>query len=326
MSLWDILTQVFGMIGQRQQQQAAPAPAPEPPPAPQPPPAPAGQQAGPSPNRFGTFIIPDVYPPDLDNPHTPQLDLPPFQVLPGLVVQEKEVIGCYVKASEGLGWGAQNEDWFRKSWQAMRQVGGAKYGVDWFRGAYHFLRFSMDGARQADYFCNLIEQAGGWGEGDLMPWVDVEEGGQGSWASDPKTGVHRKLESIKDPGELARLATSVTKCTTDFVARVKQRFPGIHVGVYGRGVFRDLHMTHARFGADAVCNPAYTRTMPPMDAYGWPLEDVVEWQLCGDGEVYASGYPSVIPGWGKTDYSTVINGSRRVGLADVRKRCLAYPR
>lgn len=272
------------------------------------------------PNRFGTFIIPDVYPSDLDDPHTPQVELPPFNVLPGLTVMDKEVIGCYVKCSEGLGWGIRNEDWFRRCWPEIRRVGGDRYGVDWFRGCYHFLRFQQDGAMQADYCLNLIEQAGGWGEGDLMLWVDVEEGGQGNWAGG------ERLEAITDPAKRARLANEVTRCTTAFVTRVKARYPGMRVGIYGRGVFRDLQMVSCRFSADGVANPAYTEHMPSMQAYGWPLEDVVEWQLCGDGVVYAKGFPSKIPGWGATDYSVVINGAQRVGMADVRRRCLARPR
>ena len=264
-------------------------------------------------NRFGTFIIPDIYPPDLGQ-H------PPFSVLPGLVVSDKEVIGCYIKCSEGLGWGASNEAWFRRSWAEIKAVGKDRYGVDWFRGAYHFLRFDTSGAKQADYFCDLIESAGGWAPGDLMPWVDVEEGGQGSWAGG------EKLEVIKDQAKRRRLAMEVTNCTMAFISRVKERYPGIKVGVYGRGVFRDLQMSNARFGADGACNPAYTQHMPPMDQYGWPLADIVEWQLCGDGEVYANGFPSLLPGWGKTDYSVVINGAQRTGLVDVRKRCLARSR
>lgn len=277
--------------------------------APAPPPIPAG----PSPDRYGNFIIPDVYPGDLG-------ENPPFHVLPGLRILDKEVIGCYVKCSEGLGWGARNEDWFRRAWRRIREVGGTRYGVDWFRGCYHFLRFQQDGARQADYCLDLIDSAGSWAEGDLMLWVDVEEGGQGTWAGG------EQLEAIGDPSKRRRLAMEVTRCVTDFITRVKQRQPGMQVGLYGRGLFRDLGMTQCRFGADAVCNPAYTKSMPPMDGYGWPLEDVVEWQLCGDGQVFVPGYPSEIPGWGKTDYSTPINGSRRVGLADVRRRCLARGR
>lgn len=264
-------------------------------------------------DRSGTFIIPDVYPGDLGgNPN--------FAALPGLVTLDKEAIGCYVKASEGTAWGASDESWFRRSWQAVREAGGARYGDDWFRGCYHFLRFQQDGALQADYMLDLVNSAGGWGPGDLMPWVDVEEGGQGTWAGG------ERLEDIKDPAKRARLTGEVTACVTSFVSRVKQRYPGMRVGVYGRGLFRDLGMTACRFGADAACNPAYTVTMPSMAQYGWPLEDVVEWQLCGDGEVHAKGFPSLLPGWGRTDYSVVLNGSKRVSMGDVRRRCLAYPR
>lgn len=272
------------------------------------------------PNRFGTFIIPDVYPQDLDDPHTAALDVPPFRALPGLVAMDREVIGCYVKASEGLGWGARNEDWFRRCWPEVRVAGGARYGTDWFRGCYHFLRFQLDGEAQADYFLDLVESAGGWGEGDLMPWVDIEEGGQGVWAGG------ERLEDIRDIAKRGRLANEVTRCATAFVTRVKARRPGTRVGVYGRGLFRDLQMVSCRFSADAACNPAYTEHMPPMDAYGWPLSDVVEWQLCGDGEVHARDFPSLLPGWGRTDYSVVVNGAQRIGTADVRRRCLATPR
>lgn len=272
-----------------------------------------GSAAPQLPNRFGTFIAPDVYPGDLGQN-------PPFHVLPGLTVMDKEVVGCYVKASEGLGWGAANEEWFRRCWRELRTVGGPRYGVDWFRGCYHFLRFQQDGAAQADYFMGLVESAGGWDVGDLMPWVDVEEGGQGSWAGG------ERLETVVDQVKRRRLARDVTECVTSFVTRIKERRPGIRVGVYGRGLFRDLGMTQCRFGADAVCNPAYTEHMPPMDQYGWPLSDVTEWQLCGDGEVHARSYPSLLPGWGKTDYSVFLNGAQRCGTADIRRRSLALPR
>lgn len=271
------------------------------------------------PNRFGTFIAPDVYPRDLDNPRTPVIELPPFSVLPGLVVMDKEVVGCYVKASEGLGWGSANEDWFRRCWRELRTVGGSRYGTDWFRGCYHFLRFQQDGARQADYFMDLIESAGGWDVGDLVPWVDIEEGGQGTWSGG------ERLERVVDQAKRRRLVREVTDCASAFVSRVRERRPGIKVGVYGRGLFRDLGMTACRFGADVVCNPAWTERMPPMDGYGWPLADIVEWQLCGDGAVAARGFPSELPGWGKTDYSAFINGAQRCGTADIRRRCLAHP-
>jgi GH25 family lysozyme M1 (1,4-beta-N-acetylmuramidase) len=265
-------------------------------------------------NRYGTFIIPDVYPLD------PTGATPPFQVLPGLNVEGKEVVGCYIKASQGTGWAPQYEQWFRTNWQRMAAVrDGRPTGTEFHRGTYHFLVFLQDGAAQADYFADLIQSAGGWGEGDLMPWVDVESGGQGAWDH----GVEDL--STLDTVTKAKLAADVTRVTTAYIARLKQRFPGIRVGLYGRGIFRDLAMTSCRFGADAVCNPAYTSHPPSMITYGWPLSDMVEWQLAGDGQVAAVGFPVTIPGWGVTDYSVYVNGSLRTGLQDLYQRCLAFP-
>lgn len=262
------------------------------------------------PNRTGTFIVTDIYPRDL-GPN------PPYHVLPGLKFSSgKEIVGCIIKASEGLGWGAANEKWFKRGWAEIKKVGGDKYGADWFRGCYHFLRFSVDGAKQADYFCDLVDSAGGWGDGDLMPLLDIEEGGQGSWAPGP-------LEKC-DKVTKKRLADEVTTCATAFVKRFKER-TGLRIAIYGRGLFRDLEMKSCKFGADAVTNPAYTRIMPRMEQYGIPLDFITNWQLCGDGLVVANGFNGNIPGWGKTDYSVYVDGANVTTLESFRRRCLAKP-
>jgi GH25 family lysozyme M1 (1,4-beta-N-acetylmuramidase) len=263
---------------------------------------------GPDLDAHKVLIVPDVYPADLDNPKTKFIELPPFEALVGLKYANLEVAGCYVKASEGLGWGAANEDWFVRSWRRMAEV-GLKH-----RGAYHFLRFQSSGMAQADYFLRIIDKAGGWDGNELMPMVDVEEGGQGSWAS-------MKLEKV-DHQTRYRLAAQVTNCVSTFVERVKMK-TGKRVCVYGRGVFRDLQMTGCLFGADSVCNPAYTKQMPRMEAYGVPLEKVSLWQLCGDGYVVADGYPSSIPGWGATDYSVHLNADKTTSWRTFYEKCLA---
>lgn len=265
------------------------------------------------PDRPGTFIIPDIYPQDL-GPH------PHFEGLPGNVVMGKEVVGCYIKCSEGTGW--SGESWFLQNWPRLRALTNDSF----FAGVYHFLRFTADGAAQADYLCNLVERAGGLGEWALAVWVDVEEGGQGHWADDPKTHLPRKLEKITDPAERTRLANEIRTCTSAFISRMRQRMPGVQVGLYGRGVFRDLEIRDANYGQDLVCDPAYTATMPSMDAYGIPLSKIPEWQICGDGQVYRAGFPSLIPNWGRTDYTVVIDGANPTTLATVRRRCLARPR
>jgi GH25 family lysozyme M1 (1,4-beta-N-acetylmuramidase) len=236
-----------------------------------------------------------------------------------MVVSGKEVVGCVVKASEGVGWGPTNEAWFKRSWQKVREVAGARYGSDFFRGCYHFLLISVDGTKQADYFCDQVDAAGGWGDGDLMPWVDIEEGGQGHWAP-------QKLETITDPTLRKTLSDQVTACATAFISRFKSR-TGLRIAVYGRGVFRDLQMTNCKFGSDSAVNPAYTQTMPRMEQYGVPLDDISLWQLQGTGngnQAVSPGFPSVFPGWGAMDYSVYIDGPRKTTLKTLRDRCLAH--
>lgn len=260
------------------------------------------------PDRQGTFLICDIYPFDFKNE-------PPFDLLPGLTVDGKEVVGCVVKSSEGTGWGKDNEDWFKKSWARLRTVAGARYGVDFFRGCYHYLRFEADGAKQADYMCDLVDAAGGWDSGDLMPWVDIEEADQGNWAP-------QRLQTIADAALRQRLADAVTACATAFVQRFKQR-TGLRIAVYGRGVFRDLQMTNCTFGSDAAVNPAYTATIPRMEKYGVPLDDIIFWQIGGDDGPVNPNFPKTLGGWGTHDYSVYIDGARPTTLKTLRTRCLA---
>ena len=274
------------------------------------PPVPESDSAG-DPDRTGTFLIPDIYPLDL-GPN------PPFNVLPGLVASGKEVVGCVVKASQGVGWGKSNEAWFQRAWQQLRDVAGDRYGIDFFRGCYHYLELAGDGAAQADYFCDLVDAAGGWDTGDLMPWVDLEEGKPGSQFP----SVHVRFETITDAGLRRQLADQVTASATAFITRFKAR-TGLRIAVYGRGIFRDLHMTSCKFGSDASVNPAYTAIMPRMEQYGVPLDDIILWQLNGDGTVATPGFPSALPGWGATDYSVYIDGPRKTTLKSLRERCLA---
>jgi len=156
-----------------------------------------------------------------------------------------------------------------------------------------------------------------------MPWVDVEEGGQGTWAP-------QKLETIGDPVLRQRLADQVTTCATAFIARFNER-TGLRIAVYGRGVFRDLQMTNCKFGSDSAVNPAYTARMPPMDKYGVPLDDISLWQVQGTPEkgkigsnrAQVPGYPWELGKWGQVDYSVYIDGPRPTTLKSLRDRCLA---
>jgi GH25 family lysozyme M1 (1,4-beta-N-acetylmuramidase) len=305
MAFWDFIVKLFSGL-------KVPAPTPtvtptEPPPVQVPPPSTVPSIDF---DRAGTFLVADIYPPDLGL-H------PNYPALVGHSYEGKEFVGVVLKAGEGLGWGALNERWFQDNYRMLKTVGGERYGRDWFRGAYHFLRFTIDGAKQADYFVDQIEKAGGFDEGVLMPWVDAEEGGQGNWAGG------EKLENIKDTVKRARLAGEVRSCITAFVRRFKER-TGMRIAVYGRGLMRDLQMTNCNFGEDAYVNPAYTRTMPGMDQYGVPLSKIKLWQLCGDGEVFCPGFPKgMIKGWGAEDYSVYIDGANPTNLVGFRRDNLA---
>ena len=202
------------------------------------------------------------------------------------------------------------------AWRELGRISSPEF----FRGCYHFLRFSADGSRQADYLCDIVERAGGWGEWDMMPWVDIEAGGQGAfWEGHNPNSLDKLPEA-----ERAKFAKSISGCASAFVARFKER-TGLRIAVYGRGLFRDRGMRSCLFGADAASNPAYTPQMPPEDQYGIPLGKITDWQVCGDGDVYDLGFPSMIPGWGRTDYSVYVDGhpGQPTSLSSLRQRTLA---
>ena len=184
-----------------------------------------------------------------------------------------------IKATEGLHY---SPPWFRDNWPAIRAVAGERYGVDFFRGCYHYLRFELGGAAQAAFFCDAIDAAGGWGPGDLFPVVDVERAGN--------------VNCTKQ---------DVVRCVTDFVAELKQR-TGREVILYAGSLLADLGITD-HFGCSYLWIARYTPTLPKdkIERIGWDLSQVFAWQYCGDGESYLEGYPCSSP-IGKTDISAVL--------------------
>lgn len=261
-------------------------------------------------------LTPDCYPPDFGG------RVPPVAALMATAApingHPADLGGLYLKATEGLGWGLPNETWFLDTVHAYRAAAGPRYGVDRFVGGYHFLRFSADGAAQADYHARVLKAAGLPDAGALAIMVDVEEGGQNNWAPG-------RLETLT-PATKHRLAGEVTTCVTAFVTRTRELFPGARVFVYGRGVFRDLGMTSCLFGADGIANPAYTAAMPRMEQYGVEIGKIVQWQLCGDGSVACPGFPSTIPGWGATDYAVHTAGYDHSTWSTFFARALAFSR
>src|SRR6187402_511332 len=72
--------------------------------------------------------------------------------------------GAIVKVSEGIGGITARQTtlgrWFRRQWPEIRAAAGARYGVDFFRGGYHYLLVGVDAAAQADHYLQRIERAG----------------------------------------------------------------------------------------------------------------------------------------------------------------------
>jgi hypothetical protein len=206
--------------------------------------------------------------------------LPPWHRL----ADAPDCAGAILKATEGVIY--PRASWFVDNWPRLRAAGGARYGLSWFRGAYHFLIFARAGVAQADHYLDAVERAGGWDRGDLLPIVDVERVGEG----------HPNYRATRG---------QVVDVVSAWVERVKVR-TGRDVVLYGRGAMRDLGIT-SRMGAARLWNPAYTRSMPATTSIGWPAERVALWQYT-DGKTNLTPYPTTVPGFGAVDASAFLGG------------------
>ena len=202
------------------------------------------------------------------------------------VGKQSGFFGAIIKATEGLYY---FPDWFKTNWALLGSdsVTGREYGNDWFRGAYHFLKFTQDGKAQAEYYLNAVEEAGSWGKGDIWPIVDVELGGE------------------KNSNQNAT-AAQIIDCTTAWAEHVRAQ-TGRQVMLYGNGAMRDRHITD-RMGCDWLWLPRYTATLPKeiYERAGWSIDRLVLWQYCGDGTAYLAGYPREVPDFGKVDISALV--------------------
>lgn len=206
--------------------------------------------------------------------------------------------GAIVKATEGVTYAP---DWFAHQWRALRNVAGERYGADWFRGAYHFLKFDVDGAKQAEWYALAVDRAGGWGVGDLWPIVDVELGSERN-ANQRATGPQ------------------IVACVRAFAARIRELL-GRDVVLYGNGAMRDRRITE-RMDCDWLWCPRYTAHLPAFvyERAGWSPDRLVWWQYGGDGSAQLAGYPAFPPGFGKCDVSALVHGG---GLEWLRSRLWA---
>jgi len=209
-------------------------------------------------------------------------------------------VGAIIKAYDGVSF--NDGGWFARHWPAIRDAGGDNYGKRWFRGAYHFLEFMRDGAAQADAYLAAVDAAGGWDAGDILPIIDVEQGG----ATHPNRSASKQ---------------QVIDCATACADRIRA-VTGRRVILYGRGAMRDLGITD-KMGCDLVWNPAYTAQMVIHGLEAFTLEDIVLWQYCGDGTAAIQSLPSTVPKFGPCDLSVFVKGAQTPTLQMVRDNLLS---
>jgi GH25 family lysozyme M1 (1,4-beta-N-acetylmuramidase) len=201
--------------------------------------------------------------------------------------------GAIIKCTEGVGYAPP---WFTRNWPMVREAGGDRYGVDWFRGCYHYIRINEDPIKQAQLFLAMVEKAGGWAVGDLWPMVDVEG------KNNPVSPGKAKIED----------------CVSTWAGEV-ERATGRKPMLYGNIYLAENGVT-SHMGCQTLIVARYTPTLPPTIynriGWTWSGQPTVEpptlwgWQLCGDGTVLAAGYPSESP-IGAVDYTAmiVVNGA-----------------
>lgn len=219
-----------------------------------------------------------------------------------VLVKDERYVGAIIKATEGIVYG--HTDWFIKNWKLIKNVASDRYGRDWFRGCYHYLKFNQSGETQADYYLKVIEKAGGWDDGDILPIVDVE------------LGSERSSNQKASKEEIERV-------TGAFVKRVKQ-VTGREVILYGRGAMRDKGIT-SRMGCKWLWDPQYgpKLSVDAIERVGWTLDDTPLWQYT-DGDVGATKtlrgaeLPQLIPGFGRVDASVFIGGN----ISDLRRKLI----
>lgn len=188
--------------------------------------------------------------------------------------------GAIIKASEGS---THKPAWFVESWPKVKSGGGPRYGIDWFRGAYHYLRImSSSPTTQAQAYLAQVEAGGGWSDGDLWPIVDVEKGG--------------------NEGATKTQVIDVCSRFAETILRETGRAPML----YGGSWLRELGIRD-RMGCQLLWVPRYTATLPATTytSLGFDLSNTWGWQYTDGTTCKLANYPCTTP-IGKLDISTVI--------------------
>lgn len=252
------------------------------------------------------YLMIDLYPWDLDNPATLQLDDPDW----ARIFSNPEVVAVVLKTTDGLLY--NDSGWFNRNFRAITKLFGGDRGVDRFAGGYHFHQFLIDGVKQGDFYVDALQKAGHRVD-DIVPIVDVESGGE---RHPNRKATHQQI----------------VQNVSSFVERVKA-LTGRSVMLYGRNTMWEFNIT-TRFGCDRVWNPSFTRYMDsrgltwnhPVGFGGpWALSDIKWWQCIGDGngDSTITHLPLVLKEIGKgVDISVAINGAKAATIKTVRASLL----
>lgn len=255
------------------------------------------------------LIIPDVYWREFHSREKPDdfssryYRKPKWNKLVG--ASDLGIVGCILKASDGAYWSKDgNIHFFVHEWERLREAGGARYGVSWFRGAYHYLRAGVDGRAQGENFIRTVEKAGGWKEGDCVPFLDIEAGGEINSKATPEMFLTSALE---------------------FCDVVHSHW-GRKIGLYGRSVPNKVYGANldASMGCDLAWNPAWTsrigydHSKPGSHAMPPPFtrETTLLWQY-SNGTTNLTTFPTGVPGFIKTLDMNVFLGSHTVEMHDL---------
>lgn len=193
--------------------------------------------------------------------------------------------GGILKATQGTALPAAEVDWFSYHWDLLQRIGGADYGASWFRGCYHFLDLSRghaDGTAQAEFFIATVQAAGGLGNGDLPPTVDVELGGDNHGAP-----VDDVVQTASDWAETVHKALG--------------RKPMLYRSDTSSGPDTQSHM-----GCSYLWAKRYSSKLNDgrynVQNVGWDAATM--WQYTdGNYSGVPAGYPIRAPGTGKNDHN-----------------------
>ena len=125
----------------------------------------------------------------------------------------QEVRFVYAKATQGIGF---RDPKFAYHWA---KIASLPNGQRPYRGAYHFLSASGDGAAQAESFLKLVRQSGGFDKEDMPPVVDLE------WDKASKTGPDRWNK--KQPAEIMSTLLAWLNRVKDETGRVPMIYTNI---------------------------------------------------------------------------------------------------